>query len=203
VVPKLVREATDRSWWDPLATSMPAAMPTAPAPGVGSPAVLPRVEADVWERLTLAPRVVSPLEPAVAHAIVLAGIRDGAAVAAAVEGTTVIGLAMTRHADHAALTELLALGVAPDWRQRGLATRLLASRLEWSRPGDTDHEAMITVADRDPIDPLDVALRVSIARRLFARAGYEIAAAPGVIGAADRTALRATRKALSELDLEP
>jgi GNAT superfamily N-acetyltransferase len=197
VVPWLLREAVDRGWWAPQ--SEPASiMPEVPAPGVGSPAVLPRVEPDVWERLTLAARVIPPADPAAAHALVLGAIRDGAAVAAALEGTTVVGLAMTRHADDAARTDLLALGVAPAWRRRGLATRLLAKRLEWTRPGDTDHEVLITVAERDPVEPLDIAVRVAIARRLLSGAGFDVGSPGGAIGAADPTALRATRRVLAD-----
>jgi GNAT superfamily N-acetyltransferase len=195
VVPRLVREAVDRGWWTPLAASS-STMPEVATPGVGSPAVLPRVEPDVWERLTLAPRVIPPVDPAVAHGLVLAAIRDGAAVAAALEGTTVVGLAITRHADDAARSDLLVLGVAPEWRRRGLATRLLAKRLEWTRPGDADHEALITVAERDPFEPLDVAMRVAIARRLLGGAGFTLAAAGTTIGSADPTAVRATRTSM-------
>jgi GNAT superfamily N-acetyltransferase len=129
---------------------------------------------------------------------VLAAIRNGAAVAAALEGTTVVGLAITRHADDAARTDLLALGVAPAWRRRGLATRLLAQRLEWARPGDTDHDALITVAERDPFEPLDVSMRVAIARRLLVGAGFTLAPAGGAIGATDPVALRARRTVLAD-----
>jgi GNAT superfamily N-acetyltransferase len=159
---------------------------------------MPRVEPDVWERLTLAPRVVPPADPAAAHSLIRAAIRDGASVAAALEGTTVIGLAMTRHADDAARSDILALGVAPAWRRRGLATRLLATRMEWTRPGDVDHEALITVAERDPFDPLDVATRVAIARRVLSGAGFTVGSPGGAIGSADPTALRATRRALAD-----
>jgi acetoin utilization protein AcuC len=191
VVPRLVRESIDRGWWRP-AKEVPL-MPDAPTPGVGAPAILPRVEADVWARLTLAARVVPPMDANVGHAIVGAAIRDGAAVTAAVEGTTVVGLAITRHADDAARSDLLALGVAPDWRRRGLATAILAKRLECTRPGDVDHEALVTVAERDPIEPLDVGVRVAVARRLLTGAGFDVASPGGAIGAADPTALRATR----------
>jgi acetoin utilization protein AcuC len=191
VVPRLVREAVDRGWWHPLGEAA-SAMPEAPTPGVGAPAVLPRVEPDVWARLTLASRVVAPADPRSGHAIVLAAIRDGAAVSAALEGTTVIGLAIARHADDAARGDLLALGVAPAWRRRGLAAKLLATRLEWTRPGDVDHEALITVAEHDPIEPLDVAARMAIARRLLTAAGYDVGSPGGAVGAADPTALRGT-----------
>jgi GNAT superfamily N-acetyltransferase len=154
------------------------------------------VEPDVWERLTLAPRVIAPADPAAAHALVLAAIRDGSAVAAALEGTTVVGLAITRHADHAARSDLLALGVAPSWRRQGLATRLLAARMEWTRPGDVDHEALITVAERDVFEPIDVAMRVAIARRLLTGAEYRVSSPGGAIGSTDPTAIRATWSAL-------
>ena len=199
VVPRLVREAVDRGWWHPL-TEPSSTMPGVPTPAVGEPAILPRVESDVWARLTLAPRVVAPADPASGHAIVLAAIRDGASVSAAVEGTTVVGVAITRHADDAARSDLLALGVAPAWRQRSLAARLLAARLEWTRPGDVDHHAVITVAERDPFEPQDVAVRVAIARRLLTGAGYDVAPAGGAIGAADATAIRATRTDLRGAD---
>lgn len=196
-VPRLVREAVDRGWWGPLGEPS-STMPAVATPGVGSPAVLPRVEPDVWERLTLAPRVISPADPAAAHSLVLAAIRDGAAVAAALEGTTVVGLAITRHADDAVRSDLLTLGVAPAWRRRGLATRLLATRMEWTRPGDVDHEALITVAERDPIEPLDVAARAAIARRILTGAGFTVGFPGGAIGSADPTALRATRRTTTD-----
>lgn len=173
-------------------------MPSAPVPAPGEPTIMPRVEADVWGRLTLAPRVIPPVDMSAAHSIVLAAIRDGAAVSAAVAGTTVVGLAITRHAHDAARSDLLALGVAPGWRQAGLATKLLATRLEWTRPGDVDHEALITVAERDPFEPLDVALRSTIARALLRRAGFTIAPAGADIGSADPTALRGHRSVLPE-----
>ena len=199
VVPRLLREGVDRGWWQPM-TEAVSTMPELATPGVGKPAVLPRVESDVWARLTLAPRVVAPTDPASAHSLILAAIRDAAVVTAAVEGTTVVGLAITRRADDAARSDLLALGVSPPWRRQGLATRLLAAAIEWARPGDVDHEALITVAERDPIEPLDVAVRVEIARKLLTHAGFDVAPAGGEIGVADSTALRATRRVLASTE---
>jgi acetoin utilization protein AcuC len=200
-VPRLVREAVDRGWWRPH-DEAPTAMPTVRTPTVGRPSILPRVEVDVWATLTLSPRVVPPVETSMAHSIVGAAIRDGAAVTAAIEGTTVVGLAMTRHADDAARSDLLALGVAPEWRRQGLATALLATRIEWARPGDVDHEALITVAERDPFEPLDVGIRSAVARRLLTGAGFDVASPGGAIGAADPTALRGTRAYLRGSSLE-
>lgn len=195
VVPRLLREAVDRGWWRPSSATA-TVMPDAPLPAVGEPTILPRVEADVWARLTLAPRVIAPVDPASAHAIVRAALSGGAAVTAAVQGVTVVGLAITRHADDAARSDLLALGVAPAWRRRGVATALLATRLEWARPGEVDHEALITVAERDPVEPLDVALRAKIARELLGRAGFAAGSPGAAIGSADPSALRGRRSAL-------
>ncbi len=133
-------------------------------------------------------------------ALVHAALLDGAAVTAAVDGAAVVGLAITRRADDAARSDLLALGVAPAWRRRGLGRRLLAEGLAWTRPGDVDHEALVTVAERDPFEPLDVATRGAVARRLFAEAGFDLASPGGPLGAADPTAIRATRTDLRGAD---
>jgi GNAT superfamily N-acetyltransferase len=194
-VPRLIREATDHRWWRP-AEPVASSSPTSVADAKATPTILPRVEPDVWARLSLAPRTIAPLDPAIGHAIVLEAIREGAGVTAAVVDTTVVGLAVTRRADDASRSDLLALGVAPGFRRCGLATRLLATRVEWVRPTDVDHEAVITVAERDPIEPLDVAMRVAIARRLLAGAGYDVAAGGGAVGAADPSAVRGTRRAI-------
>ena len=150
----------------------------------------------MWARLTLAPRVIPPAEAASGHALVLAAIRDGAGVSAAVEGTTVVGLAISRRAEDAPRAALLALGVAPAWRRNGLATHAARDAPCGARPGDVDHEALITVAERDPIEPLDVSVRTAVARRLLDVAGFDVASPGAALGSADPTALRATRSAL-------
>lgn len=201
-VPRLLREARDRGWWEPLApasTPMSAAAGSeASAAGSVEPTILPRVEPDVWARLTLAPRVIPPLDPADGHALVLAALRDGAGASAAVLGTTVVGLVIARHADDSAWTDILATGVAPGWRRCGLASQLLAARVEWARSGVVDHAALITVAERDPVEPLDVGIRTAIARRLLTSAGFDVSPAGGAVGSADPTALRATRAVLRD-----
>ncbi len=81
---------------------------------------------------------------------------------------TVVGLAVVLDG------ELLAIGVAPAWRRQGLATALLGSLAD---AGVAELSVQWTVAERDVIEPLDVADRRAIARRLVERAG---AAARGV-----------------------
>jgi hypothetical protein len=59
---------------------------------------------------------------------------------------------------------------------------------------------LVTVAERDPIEPLDVGTRTGIARRLLTEAGFGVAAAGGVVGAADPTAVRGTRSLVRSVD---
>ena len=195
-VPRLLREARDRGWWDPLEPT-PSSDDARPAvPGVGAPAVIPLVDATVWERLTLAGGVLSPADPRAGHAIVAGAIRDGARVTVAVEGTLVVGAALSRFADGVARADLLGIGVAPGWRRRGLAGQLLAAHIEGMRPGDVDLVAEVTAAERDPLDPLDGALRRSIARRLLEAAGFRVTPAEGPVRAADPAAIVAIHSAL-------
>ncbi len=200
-VPRALREARDRGWWDPLAVpSQGAAATKAPGPaGNGAASILATVDPETWARLTLAARVVAPADPAAGHALIDAAIRDGAHVSAAVDGALVVGLAVSGSGARAPVgagrSELLALGVAPAWRRRGLAGELLGAHVASAGPGETEQVATITVAERDPVEPLDLAVRMSIARRLLERAGYRVGPADGDLRAADPSALRAVRTA--------
>jgi acetoin utilization protein AcuC len=192
VVPRLVREAIDRDWWDPLGP--PATPPEGGDRGVGAPAVLARVDAAAWDRLKLAPRVVAPFASVDGHAIVAAALRDGARVTAAVLGTLVVGLVVSRQGDQAARTDILAIGVAPAERRAGLATRMLREHVEGMRPGDVDVVAELTMAERDVVEPFDVRERASIARRLLTSAGFQVEAADAGVSAVDPTAIVARRR---------
>ena len=211
-VPRLLREARDRGWWDPLATPSRAAASTSQARGpngTGAASILASIDPEIWARLTLAARVVAPCDPADGHALIGAAIRDGARVSAAVDGTLVVGLAVSHSragagagtgagngADTGAGTgELLALGVAPAWRRRGIAGAMLGAHVASAGPGETAQAATVTVAERDPMEPLDLADRMSIARRLLERAGYRVGPADGDLRTADPSALRAVRTA--------
>ena len=216
LVPRLVREATDRGWWDggngggPRPRDRRSAS-SAASSAASSPLILRAVDAATWAGLVLAPRVISPFDPGAAHAIVLAAIRDGATVAAAVSGATVVGVAIAgppggppgppgppgrparaARAAGAAAGEsaLLALGVSPASRRMGLASRLLAAL-----PSDIERHAEITLAERDVVEPLDRRHRASIADRLLRRAGYELQAVDSAVGAIDPLAVRAVRRA--------
>jgi acetoin utilization protein AcuC len=196
LVPRLLREARDRGWWDPLGEPVSVAGDAVGGAARGAPTVLARVEPDTWSRLTLAPWVVPPAAPADGHALVAAALADGARVTAAVRGSSAVGLVVSRHVDDAARSDILAVGVAPGDRRLGLGTAMLRTHVEGMRPGDVDLAASVTVAERDPYDPLDVGERTAIARRLFERAGFDVSEATGEVRSVDRTAIDAQRPAL-------
>jgi len=198
-VPALVRAACELGWW-----SAEADLATAPADEStrsgwrtavavrDRPAVLAHVDRATWARLQLAPRVVAPIDPGAAHALILAalGTTDGVAVSAAVDGTRVVGLAVSAApAAWAGDRRLLALGVAPAARSRGLGRRLLDAHLGGLRPGDNPVEAVVTAAERDPVEPVDRAVRTEIARRLLEGAGLTVRRLPGEVGRADPEAI--------------
>jgi ribosomal protein S18 acetylase RimI-like enzyme len=162
----------------------------------GAPTVLARVERDTWSRLTLAPWVIPPAAPSDGHALVAAALADGARVTAAVVGSSVVGLVASRHADDAARSDMLAVGVAPHHRRLGLATAMLRTHIETMRPGDVDLAAEVTLAERDPSDPIAVRERAAIARRLLDRAGFDVEEASPEIRSIDPTAIAAQRPAL-------
>jgi ribosomal protein S18 acetylase RimI-like enzyme len=133
---------------------------------VGHVSILDSVDRAVWSALRLAARVIAPADPAIAHAIVDAALADGALVTAAVDDMTVVGLVLTDRPRG----EMLALGVAPSHRRRGLARDLLA--VEAARPDGSAASAEISMAERDVADPLDRSVRASIARQSLERAGF-------------------------------
>ncbi|MEP6637933.1 MAG: acetoin utilization AcuC family protein [Chloroflexota bacterium] len=190
VVPRLLQVARERGWWDPVAPLSVGATPDM-MPGHGSPTILPSVEASAWAGLALAPRVIPPADPLAGHALLLAAIRDEAVISAAVQGTIVVGVAIAGPTDDHGSRELLAVGVAPSFRRQGLAAALLEACLAAGRAGRGELMAQVTLAERDPMEPLDRGLRADIARRLLERAGFEIRPADPDIKRADPAAIRA------------
>jgi ribosomal protein S18 acetylase RimI-like enzyme len=197
VIPRLLREAADRGWWSPTAspqTGGSAADGSAAPPLRYGPAIIDRVDAATWSRLSLVPRVVPPADPVEAHAVLLAALRDGARVSVAVDETRVVGLVASRWSNDALASEILAIGVAPAARGAGLAGRLVDAHLGLLRPGEDGLRAEVAVGERDPFEPLDRDERAAIARRLLERAGCTVRRAPGDLGLADPGALVAIRE---------
>jgi acetoin utilization protein AcuC len=183
VLPRLVREAEDRGWWAPGLTwaggTLLAGVGTAAAPRSsataaetdGTPTIRPLTVADL-DHLKLAARAVSPFDPADSLALVRSAVLDRARVVAAVVGEVIVGLAVAApSATEPAVESLLVVGVAPAHRQAGIGRALLAALVEGCPPR-TAIEARVGVAERDVVEPLDVRVRLDIARRLLVGAGF-------------------------------
>ena len=98
---------------------------------------------------------------------------DRARLVVAVVGEVIVGLAVAAPSTAApAVESLLAVGVAPGHRQAGIGRALLAALVE-GRPSRTAIEARVGVAERDVVEPLDLRVRLDIARRLLAGAGFQ------------------------------
>jgi ribosomal protein S18 acetylase RimI-like enzyme len=157
----------------------------------GTPTILQSVDALMWSRLSIAPRVVAPADPSAAHDLVARGLGSEypATVTAAVVGATIVGLAVSgplEWRDNA--RDLLALGVAPRFRRQGLATQLLRDH------GDAGSNAWVSMAERDVVEPLPYDVRMSIARKLLVRAGYEVRPADPEARAIDPDAILGERQ---------
>jgi acetoin utilization protein AcuC len=153
---------------------------TAPGTRTATPSATPAIrelapgDAD---RLRLVPRVVPLFDPADGRALLAAALAGGARVVAAVSGDTIVGVAVCaaagdRPGDRPGDTSLLATGVAPDLRRRGLGLALVRA-LAAGLPAGTRLEAQVGVAERDAVDPLPVETRIDVARRLLTAAGFE------------------------------
>jgi acetoin utilization protein AcuC len=190
-VPRLIREAVDRGWWSPLG---PVAAEASPRGDVEvAPKILAEVDGEMLERLAIAPRVVSALEPAALKSLLLAA--SSLDLTAAIAGDTVVGLVASAHDDpaHAAHgRSILAVGVTPVARRQGLATAMLRKHVQhFGRSGPM--AASVTLAERDPVEPLDRDLRAIVSRRLLEHAGFDVGPAPGRLADADPGALIAVR----------
>jgi len=189
-VPALLREAARRGWWDAAKDLVAGAGAVNSPPPTDVPTLIDPLTPAEISRLSVAPRVIAPFDPAAARELLLAALRgsDSAAVAA-VAGGTIVGLAVA--GPSGAPRQLLALGVAPAFRRQGLAGRLLGALA--ARVGG-EIEALVTVAERDPVEPLDHALRTSIARRLLERVGFAVEPAAAPLIRVDPHALRGIRR---------
>lgn len=87
---------------------------------------------------------------------------------------------------------LIAVGVAPAHRQVGLAGAMLREHLAAGSDGER-WDALVTLAERDPIEPLARVTRERIARRILEGAGLKVTRAGGRLSAADPGALMGER----------
>jgi acetoin utilization protein AcuC len=179
LLPALVREAIRRDWCDPLALSD---LPHAPVPA-GAPTVHARLDADVSIAAGVAALPLTSLRTR-------AG--DRLSVTAAVVQDVVVGAVVSAASATGRGREIVSVGVAPEHRGHGLATAMLEAHVGSFQPGDEPLSATLTVAERDWLDPLEPALRTSVARRLFERAGFSVRPASGSVRAIDPLAFDAS-----------
>ena len=204
VLPRLVREAEDRGWWRPGLRWAGRAMIAEAGPGLGpiridgavglttqgTPVVGP-LAPGVLDRCALAPRTIAPFDPADARSILRSALAGGARAMAALDGDVIVGLAVAApSAVEDGVESLLAVGVAPGYRRRGLGSALLRALAD-RRPPGTRMEAAPGVAERDVVDPLAVEDRMAVARRLLESAGFEVRAASPDVSRFDPWALAA------------
>ncbi len=190
VLPALVRSGIDRGWLDPLASVAPGHA-VGPVEPEGTPTIVAPLDAATLEGLALAPRTLPLADTAAAKALLAAAVGDGARVAAAVAGGVVVGAGLVAPGPDGDADELLALGVAPALRRLGLATALLRSLTD-ARPTGRPLRALVTVGERDPVEPLERELRAAIARRLLEAAGFRVRSAGGRLDRDDPDAIVAT-----------
>jgi acetoin utilization protein AcuC len=169
VLPRLLVVAQDRGWWDPLASGPARGTPaTSTLIESGSPKILAELKPDVVERLVLAPRTITPFDAVLGREILLTALRAGCRASGAVIGDELVGIALALPSgDPAQPAELIALGVAPDYRRQGVAKALLHAVTGSER----QVVARVGVAERDVVDPLPLSDRLAIADRLLARPG--------------------------------
>jgi acetoin utilization protein AcuC len=192
VVPALLREAVDHGWTPLEHGSADPHAPAAEATGEGpAPTILERPDRATLGRLAVAPGIAAGLGGASLASLLAVTPLE---VTVAVAGTTIVGLVGSARADEKVPdgpAEIVAIRVASDVRRRGLGTALLRRHVE-AAPGRA-WRATVTLAERDPFEPLDRAVRADVARRLFEAAGFEVGTAQDPIGRADPEAILAVR----------
>ena len=201
-VPALLRLAEERGWWTPerpVATSGAGRADEAgeagavAAAGVGQPAIVELLTVEMLDRLRLAARSIGPADPSSGSGLIRAALAEGAVVAGAVAGEWLVGVALAAPAEVEGADRLAALGVAPEWRRRGLATALLRAVADQE---DLRGRALIglqTIAERDPFDPLPREVRRSVAENLFQVAGMRPLPVPSAVASADPGSIQAGR----------
>ena len=201
IVPALLRAAESRGWRlfddgvpdsETRATPAAEAQPARREGPASEPMIRLLVPADL-DSLQVAPRVAAPADAGVTAEILRAALRDGAVAAGAVVGEWLAGVALVSSGPAEGVDQLVALGVAPEWRRRGVATAMFRALVAEQDRRGRGIAALHTAAERDPLDPLPRAVRRGVAERLATHAGLAVAAAPPEILAVDPDAIVAVR----------
>ena len=166
-LPALVREAEDRGWWRPSLSwagrvcwrgrCLPAGMSPGASGVSGSPVVRALGVAGL-SVLRIASRTIPPFDADDALALLRAAAADGARVVGAVSGDVLVGAAVPAPAAGAPGEEsLLVVGVEPSHRGAGAWPRVAAGARRRPAGRRRQMRAAVGVAERDVVEPLDVA----------------------------------------------
>jgi acetoin utilization protein AcuC len=184
VLPSLIREAEAHAWWSAIDDHNGSDETGVTAQGHSmSPTIVP-LDVESLERNAVAPRVVPMASTLDAHAVLRRALDGGATACGAIAEDRIVGLAIANAG------RVVEVGVAPAYRRQGVGSALLRMLVSLSGP----LSAVVTVAERDPIEPLDRRLRADIAHKLLGAAGFEVRPASGDIGRLDPMAIEAARR---------
>jgi acetoin utilization protein AcuC len=188
VVPRLVREAVDRGWWSPLDGS-PTTAAADPGAVPGSIEIRPSPDRATLETLPIDPRLVAGLAAEDLRSI-LRGAGEELRVVAAIGNGRLVGLAaVTTSRTDPGIELLVAVGVTPVARRRGVAGRLMEAAVGLAVARGRRLEAEVALGERDPVEPLDRSVRAAVARRLLERAGFSVEPATDLLGRIDPAAI--------------
>jgi acetoin utilization protein AcuC len=190
-LPALVRSAIEAGW-DPLERSVSTASADAAggddaAGGAGEEPTVVELTDQLLQSARLAGRVVPIASAFDGHAAIARLLAGGGFGFGAVSGDRLVGVAVAVAGDDRAGdsandpaegpvgdppgAELVALGVAPDWRRRRIGSTLIDALVAHPVIHGRGLTASVGPAERDVVDPWPFDERLSVARRLLARAG--------------------------------
>jgi GNAT superfamily N-acetyltransferase len=200
MVPALLRVAEREGWWrfdGEGRSSSTSAAPAAEAPPAvaGAASTVVALTSQLLDRVTLAARTIAPADAADGLALLRAAVRGGAIATGASIGDWLVGVALAAPGPPDGEDELVALGVAPGWRRRGIANALLRAIVEEQDRRGRALGVLHTAADRDPFEPLPRELRRGVATRLLRACGFGMRPTPSDVAAADPYSLSAVHYA--------
>ena len=170
-LPALVRSAI-KGGWDPLG-HVPAPREPSATGSTGDAPALVEMTADLLDRVSVADRVGPIASGAVLSSLLRHLGAGGTTGVGAVLGDQLVGVTVVAALRDDERVELFTIGVAPDWRRRGLGAALLDRLMVEPAVAGRPLRVELGPAERDVVDPSPLAERQLVARRLLGRAGFE------------------------------
>jgi acetoin utilization protein AcuC len=170
-LPGFVRASIDAGW-DPLGSSA-TTMPAGGGEGTesGEPTMIELTD-DLLVRVALADRVLPIASASDGLAALTRLIASSAVGVGALSDGRLVGVAAVGPGREAGPVELLAIGVAPEMRRRGLGPALLDRLVALSGVQGRAIGATVGPAERDVAEPWPFPERQAAARGLLGRAGF-------------------------------